>query len=120
MAEFDLGTRYNMSYLRDFTTKFMFIPVLSLKHVEEDLRSLETSLTRGTHTHALAPIVPYSMENSVADAMYNKIIVFVNCFLSNECKKGYQTFQCSQKLFNILAAFELTFRKKNIVYPHDS
>ncbi|AQK96072.1 hypothetical protein ZEAMMB73_Zm00001d011168 [Zea mays] len=35
-----------MSYLRDFTTKFMFIPVLSLKHVEEDLRSLETSLTR--------------------------------------------------------------------------
>nr|ACR34261.1 unknown [Zea mays] len=45
-AEFDLGTRYNMSYLRDFTTKFMFIPVLSLKHVEEDLRSLETSLTR--------------------------------------------------------------------------
>ncbi|AQK96075.1 hypothetical protein ZEAMMB73_Zm00001d011168 [Zea mays] len=69
-AEFDLGTRYNMSYLRDFTTKIV------RDFANESLPDC-LILFRGTHTHALAPIVPYSMENSVADAMYNKIIVFV-------------------------------------------
>ncbi|KAL5651173.1 hypothetical protein ACJX0J_036631, partial [Zea mays] len=64
------GKKPNISYFRVFGSKF-----LAIKHASRPASSFAKS-TKGTHTHALAHANRALMENSVADAMHNKVIVF--------------------------------------------